>query len=69
MITDTKLQVGETAGQLWHILNHEGPQTLTQLKKKLNGNAELVTFAIGWLAREDKVEITPDNKTVRVQLK
>ena len=69
MNTDTKSQVGETAGQVWHLLNNEGPQTLIQLKKKLNGNAELLNFAIGWLAREDKVEISPDKKSLRVHLK
>ena len=69
MNTDTRSQVGETAGQVWHLLNNEGPQTLIQLKKKLNGNAELLNFAIGWLAREDKVEISPDKKSLRVQLK
>ncbi len=69
MNTDTKSRVGETAGQVWHLLNNEGPQTLIQLKKKLNGNAELLNFAIGWLAREDKVEISPDKKSLRVQLK
>jgi winged helix-turn-helix protein DUF2582 len=64
-----KNQVGETAGQVWQLLSTEGPQTLTQLKKKLNGTSELLDFAIGWLAREDKIEITNEKKSVRVQLK
>jgi len=66
---DIKSQVGETAGKVWNLLNDEGPQTLAQLKKKLNGSSEVLPFAIGWLAREDKVEITPEKKTLRVQLK
>lgn len=68
-MVDNKHQVGETAGQVWQLLSTEGPQTLVQLKKKLNGTSELLDFAIGWLAREDKIEITPDKKTVRIQLK
>lgn len=66
---DIKPQVGETAGMVWHALSNEGPLTINQLKKKFNGSGELLNFAIGWLAREDKVEITPDKKTLRVQLR
>ena len=62
-------QVGETAGRIWQVLNHEGPQTFPQLKKKLNGSGELLSFALGWLAREDKVGITQEKKIVKVALK
>jgi hypothetical protein len=61
--------VGETAGRIWHLLNDEGPQTIAQLKKKLNGSGEVLSFALGWLAREDKVDITQEKKTVKVALK
>ena len=62
-------QVGETAGRIWHLLNDEGPQTFSQLKKKLNGSGELLSFALGWLAREEKVDIMQEKKTVKVALK
>ncbi len=66
---DIKPQVGETAGKVWHTLSSEGPLTVAQLKKKLNGSSDLLGLALGWLAREDKIEITPDKKTLRVQLR
>jgi len=66
---DINSQVGETAGKVWHALSSVGPQTLAQLKKRVNGSSELVSFALGWLAREDKIEIIPNKKTFRVQLK
>ncbi len=44
-------QVGETAGAVWNLLDRNGPQTLVQLRKKLNGNGELMNFAVGRLAR------------------
>ena len=66
---DFNTQVGETAGKVWNLLNDQGPQTLAQLKKKLNGNGEVLSFAIGWLAREDKLDFTTEKKTVRIQLK
>jgi hypothetical protein len=62
-------QVGETAGRVWHLLSDEGPQTLPQLKKKLDGTGEVLSFALGWLAREGKVDITQEKKTVKVALK
>ena len=62
-------RVGTTAGMVWRQLVEGGPQTLTQLKKKLNGESDLVNFAVGWLAREDKIEIIPDKRNFRVQLK
>jgi len=62
-------QVGLTAGKVWQILNDEGPQTVPQLKKKLDGSGEVLSFALGWLAREDKVDITQEKKIVKVALK
>jgi len=66
---DIKDQIGHTAGDVWQILNQEGPQTLAQLKRQVNGSAELLPFAVGWLAREDKIEIAADRKSLRLQLK
>ena len=63
------LEVGETAGKIWHLLNDEGPHTLAQIKKRLNGSSELASLALGWLAREDKVEIRQDKKSYKVALK
>jgi predicted ArsR family transcriptional regulator len=66
---DINAQVGETAGKVWHLLKDDGPQTLAQLKKKLNSSSELVAFALGWLAREGKVDIVQDKKSFKVALK
>ena len=66
---EIKGQVGETAGKIWEMLNERGPQNLAQIKKGLNGTGELVLFALGWLAREDKVDISQEKKTVKVTLR
>lgn len=66
---ELKPEVGETAGKVWQVLSSDGPQTPTQLKKKIPGPAELVDFAVGWLAREDKIDILEEEQTIRVQLK
>ncbi len=62
-------EVGETAGTIWNLLDQNGPQTLAQLKKKLDGNGELMNFAVGWLAREEKVEIIEERKTFQIRLR
>jgi Mn-dependent DtxR family transcriptional regulator len=61
-------EIGEKAGEIWHLLNDEGPLTLAQIKKKLGKSSELVSFALGWLAREGKVRITPEKRGYKVQL-
>jgi hypothetical protein len=48
-------QVGNAAGEVWRLLDHGGMHSLTQLKKKFSGTGELLGFAVGWLAREDKL--------------
>ncbi len=67
--TDVKEQVGGAAGEVWHLLNQGGPQTLAQLKKKLNGSSELLGFAVGWLAREDKLEILQEKRSILLRLR
>jgi hypothetical protein len=66
---EINVQVGETAGKIWHLLNDKGPQTVPQLRKKIDGSGELLSFALGWLAREDKVDITQEKKVLKVALK
>lgn len=66
---DVNNQVGETAGKIWHALSSAGPLTLAQLKKRVNGSGELLRVGLGWLAREDKVEIIQEKKSFRGRLK
>jgi hypothetical protein len=54
---------------VWHALSSAGPLTLAQLKKKVDGSGELLSFGLGWLVREDKVEIIPERKSFRLRLK
>ncbi len=62
-------KVGEAAGQVWRALENDGPQTVAQLRTKVNGASEILNFALGWLAREEKIEITQDKKSFKVTLK
>jgi hypothetical protein len=61
-------QIGKTAGAIWHVLESQGELTLPVLKKEVQGKAPVFDWAIGWLAREDKIVISPDKRSFRVRL-
>ncbi len=61
-------RIGETAGKVWHALNEHGQQELPQLAKMINEKGLLVHAAVGWLAREEKVDICMEGKKVTVKL-
>ena len=62
--------VGTLAGAVWTALNENGALSAKDLKKaaKLKTDKELF-LALGWLLREDKVEVTEADKVVTVALK
>ena len=66
---DIKPKVGETAGAVWQILSERGPQTLAQLKKAIKEPSEVVLFAVGWLAREDNIDLAADKRGFKVSLR
>ena len=49
--------IGETAGTVWHVLKEHGPMTLAKLVRELGVTRDRAALAVGWLAREDKVDI------------
>jgi len=62
-------EIGTMAGAIWHTLEASGEMTLTKLKKELNAKSPLFDWAIGWLAREDKIILTEEKRSTRVCLK
>ena len=65
---ELKSEVGFTAGKIWNVLSSEGPLTVAQLKKKVTPGGEIVSLAIGWLAREDKVDIQAEKRNLMITL-
>jgi hypothetical protein len=62
-------KVGEAAGLIWLAIDSQGPLKMTALKKQLKLNDTILNMALGWLAREDKIEMTASGRTFLVQLK
>lgn len=61
--------MGTTAGKIWEFLNEHGEVTVLKLKTNLKLSNSLVCMGIGWLAREDKVNIKTSKKDCKVSLK
>jgi hypothetical protein len=49
-------EIGTIAGKIWETINAEGEVTVSKLLKLTDEKRDLVLMALGWLAREDKLE-------------
>ena len=50
-----KIEIGNTAGRIWRLLDGEGDLSIPAIKKKLDVPDPLLYLAFGWLCREDKI--------------
>jgi len=50
-----KEKIGNDAGQVWKVLDANGPKSVKELKKATKFTDKEVYAAIGWLAREEKL--------------
>jgi Winged helix-turn-helix domain (DUF2582) len=72
MATDTMnciSQIGETAGDIWHLLDTKGSLTITKLVKEVDAPRDTIMQALGWLAREEKINIEEDARTRVISLR
>jgi hypothetical protein len=69
IMSSPTMQIGETAGAIWRVLTDHGPLSLTKLVKAIDAPRDLIMQGIGWLAREDKIEIDETSRGRVVSLK
>ena len=62
-------KIGQSAGQIYNYLNSNGESTFSKMKKELDLKGNFADLGLGWLAREDKVEISKKGTSVSVRLK
>ncbi len=55
-------QIGETAGRIWHALDQNGPLSMAKLTRQIDAPRDTVMQAVGWLAREGKIDIEETNR-------
>ncbi|MBI2823242.1 MAG: winged helix-turn-helix domain-containing protein [Planctomycetia bacterium] len=60
--------IGETAGAIWRTLSDQGPLSTAKLIKEVDAPRDVVMQALGWLAREDKIDID-DSRSKTVSLR
>ena len=62
-------KIGDTAGKIFQLLEKNGETSVIKLKTTLKISNSLVCMGIGWLSREDKVNVKDAKKDVKVSLK
>ncbi len=62
-------QIGFSAGMIYDYLNNNGESSFSKMKKELDLKGNFADLGLGWLAREDKVEISKKGTSVNVRLK
>lgn len=63
------LDIGEVAGEIWHLLARGEAHTLASIKKSISAPGDVVVASVGWLAREDKLNFIASGRTLKVALK
>lgn len=64
-----KTEIGFTAGDIYNLLKKGGPMTLKEIVNKISTEQAITVMAIGWLAREDKIEFVQEGKKKLIRLK
>jgi hypothetical protein len=62
-------EIGILAGKIWHTLESKGEVSVASLKKTLGTREPAADWAIGWLAREDKIVLRKERNTVKIALR
>lgn len=62
--------IGLSAGQIYNYLaENEGQATFTKIKKELDLKGNFAELGLGWLAREDKVELAKSGNSLKIRLR
>ena len=61
--------IGQSAGQIWEYLESNGEVSLSKMRKDLDLAGNFTEMGLGWLAREDKIEMFRKGSHTKVRLK
>jgi hypothetical protein len=62
-------KIGQAAGAVWQYLaTNPEPVSVAVLAKKVDLSSQMVSLALGWLARENKIQFAEKGKTLLVNL-
>ncbi|HOH55897.1 MAG TPA: winged helix-turn-helix domain-containing protein [Paludibacteraceae bacterium] len=60
--------IGINAGSVWNVLNEKGEMDVKALKKSTKLSEKDLNMALGWLAREGKIEFNETEESLLVHL-
>lgn len=61
--------IGEVAGKIWNYLNQNGPSSVNKITVETGENKNDIQRAIGWLLKEDKLNIEMVGRAETLSLK
>ena len=61
--------IGDTAGKVWSYLEKHGRSSISAVEKGSSAPKREVQMALGWLAREGKIELAEEKRALYVWLK
>ncbi len=59
----------EKVGQIYNYLSEKGEVTTTKMKKDLSLDEQFAGMGIGWLAREDKINLVKRGAHTKISLR
>jgi len=62
------ISIGQNAGKVWQTLATDSANHLETLPQKSNLPEKQAYMALGWLARENKINFAPRGKSICVEL-
>ena len=62
MLETFAVEVGETAGASWQLLDETGPLATSRIIKEIDAPRDQVMQSIGWLAREGKLTVREEGR-------
>lgn len=62
-------EISRVPGKIWEYLDKNGESTVYKMKKDLNIPDSMIYIGIGWLVKENKLNIRRDGGSIKVSLK
>ena len=63
-------EIGVTAGKVYQFLSSDAPASISEIKKGVEGSkSQVIDMAVGWLAREGKLNFEVRGKQLVISLK
>ena len=62
--------IGLSAGQIYsYLAENKGQATFTKMKKDLDLKGNFAELGLGWLAREEKIELAKKGNSINIKLR